>query len=61
MQASGVRMVFDEAGVAQDPLALLASAELGGADPHGDAGQGMYIVKERPEERFKAAADFLRR
>ena len=54
-------MVFDEAGVAQDPLALLASAELGGADPHGDAGQGMYIVKEQPEERFKAAADFLRR
>ncbi|GIL64765.1 hypothetical protein Vafri_18644 [Volvox africanus] len=66
---SGNRMVFDEKGNALDPLEQLAAEQLGGnGDGDGDgegleaAGtrEGVYVVSERPEERFRLAASLMR-
>lgn len=57
-----------------DPLAQLAAEQLGGAAGAGGdgdeeaaegqaraaAGEGLYIVGDRPEDRFKRAADLMR-
>ncbi|GLI59364.1 hypothetical protein VaNZ11_001229 [Volvox africanus] len=64
---SGNRMVFDEEGNALDPLEQLAAEQLGGTGE--DEGEGMetagardgvYVVSERPEERFRLAASLMR-
>lgn len=63
---SGSRIVFDEEGAAMDPLERLAAAHVAGADSGGEVGgdsgggTGVYVVSERPEERFKLAASLMR-
>jgi len=49
----------------QAPLALCRGQQGEGTPAHG-AGEdgddeGMYLVADAPEDRFKAAADFMRR
>ncbi|KAG2440238.1 hypothetical protein HXX76_004350 [Chlamydomonas incerta] len=67
--ASGNRMVFDEEGNALDPLAQLAKEGLGLGE-QGEAAaaaealaarEGVYVRASRPEERFRVAADLMRR
>ncbi|GAX85700.1 hypothetical protein CEUSTIGMA_g13114.t1 [Chlamydomonas eustigma] len=70
-KATGVRVVFDDGGEVLDPLALLASNTKFGSSYNGQATddgsrdgveeQGVYVVREIPNERFKCAADILRR
>ena len=58
---SGSRIVFDEEGTAMDPLERLATTHMaGGSSEAGGSGAGVYVVSERPEERFKLAADLMR-
>ncbi|KAF5838490.1 P-loop containing nucleoside triphosphate hydrolase protein, partial [Dunaliella salina] len=71
-RSTGQRTVFDESGEAMDPLALLASDQLGGTPAGSLQGEGnpadhkvdeegLYVVADAPEDRFRAAADFMRR
>ena len=60
-KSTGVRQVFDDEGQMVDPLQLLASEGLGAssiADPASTT--GVYVVKDKPEERFREAAEILR-
>lgn len=53
-------MVFDEDGAAVEPLALLAASELGrGVEDREE--EGMYVVHEQASERFREAADLLKK
>jgi hypothetical protein len=58
-------VVFDGEGNAQDPLALLALEGLGGeggsAPGDGEEAAGLHVVGDAAEDRFKAAADAMRR
>ncbi|GIL77456.1 hypothetical protein Vretifemale_6898 [Volvox reticuliferus] len=66
-QVSGNRMVFDEEGNALDPLEQLAAEQLGSTGEGegegleaADTREGMYVVSERPEDRFRLAASLMR-
>jgi hypothetical protein len=64
MQSSGSRTVFDEEGNSVDPLALLASYELGKegglAGQEAEVDEGVYVVKDQSTERFQVAANILK-
>ncbi len=61
---SSQRVVFDDEGNKQEPLAMLTIGELAPQEQSvQDPGQqaGLYVANDTPAERFKAAADVMRR